>query len=133
MLSDTEIPPEVWAEAKVGEEDETYYQIAVLWEYLCKIQSVGSSEPMLKRLPQVAVSVLVIPHSNASEERVFSMVHKNKTPFRPSLGLDGTLQSILPVRLGIEEPCEKFEPTKDLLVNAKKATWEYNKTHSSRH
>ena len=46
----------------------------------------------------MAVSVLVVPHSNASEERVFSMVRNNKTPFRPSLGLDGTLQSILQVK-----------------------------------
>lgn len=55
------------------------------------------------------------------------MVHKNKTPFRPSLGLDGTLSSIITVKLGIEDPCEKFEPTSSLLDTAKKATWEYNK------
>ena len=133
LLRDTDIPPEVWAEAKVGEDEETYYQIDILWGYLCKVLQIGSSEPKFKRLAKVAVSVLVVPHSNASEERVFSMVRNNKTPFRPSLGLDGTLQSILQVKLGVEEPCEKFDPTKDLLVKAKKATWEYNKAHSSRH
>lgn len=133
LLNNAEIPPEVWAEAKIGEDEEAYYQIDTIWGHLCKILNVGSSEPRFKRLAQVAVSVLVIPHSNASEERVFSMVRKNKTPFRPSLGLDGTLQSILQVKLGIEDPCEKFEPTKDVFVKAKKATWEYNKAHSSRH
>ena len=132
LLRDTDIPPEVWAEAKVGEDEEKYYQIDILWGYLCKVLQIGSSEPMFMRLAKVAVSVLVVPHSNASEERVFSMVRKNKTPFRPSLGLDGTLQSILQVKLGVEEPCEKFDPIKDLLMKAKKATWEYNKAHSSR-
>ena len=82
---------------------------------------------------QVAKVVLVIPHSNASEERIFSMVRNNKTPFRLSLGLDETLPSIIQVKLGVDDPCEKFEPTKQLLEKAKKVTWEYNKAHSSKH
>ena len=107
-----------------------YFSIDVLWAYIRKIQIIGSSECKFAWLSKVATTVLVIPHSNASEERVFSMVRKNKTPFRPSLGLDGTLSSIITVKLGIEEPCEKFEPDRALLDDAK-ATWEYNKAHSS--
>lgn len=76
--------------------------------------------------------VLVIPHSNAFEERVFSMICKNKTLFHPSLLLDGTLSSIITVKLGLDDPCEKCEPGKELLAKAKKSTWEYNKTHSSK-
>ena len=53
--------------------------------------------------------VLVIHHSNASEEMVFSMVRKNKTSLRPSLALDGTLSSIISVKLGVEEPSEKLK------------------------
>ena len=34
------------------------------------------------------------------------------------------------MKLGDEDPCEKFEPTKQLLEKAKKATWEYYKAHS---
>ena len=30
LLRDTDIPLEVWAEAKVGEDEETYYQIDIL-------------------------------------------------------------------------------------------------------
>lgn len=41
--------------------------------------------------------------------------------------------SIITVKLGIEDPCEKFEPCKTLLESAKKATWEYNKAHPSKH
>ncbi len=132
LLRDTDIPIQVWEVAKVGEDEAVYYRIDVLWGHLCKIKEIGSSELKFRRLAEVAKAVLVIPHSNASEERVFSMVRKNKTPFRPSLGLDGTLSSIIKVKLGIEDPCEKFEPTKTLLKDAKKATWEYNKAHSSK-
>lgn len=90
-----------------------------------------SSNVRFPRLLQVAKSVLVIPHSNASEEPIFSMVRKNKTPFRPSLGIDKTLLSLLTVKLGVDEPCEIFEPSKELLKSTKKVTTEYNQAHSS--
>ena len=96
------------------------------------MQKVDSVEPMFCRLIQVAKVVLIVPHSNAAEKRVFSMVRKNKTPFRSSLSLDGTLSSIITVKLGVDDPCEKFEPSKQLLETAKKSTWEYNKAHSSK-
>lgn len=133
LLSDTDIPTNVWENAKVGEDEDVYYRIDALWGHLCQMPTVGSSQPRFSRLAQVARSVVVIPHSNASEERVFSMVRKNKTPFHPNLGLDGTLSSIIQVKLGVDDPCEKFEATKQVLEKAKKATWEYNKAHSSIH
>ena len=85
--------------AKVGDDENIYYCMDAIWGYLSKIQVIGSSELKFGRLGKVARAVLVIPHSNASEERVFSMVRKNKTPFRPSLGLDGTLSSIIKIKL----------------------------------
>ena len=39
-------------------------------------------------LTTVAKLIFVIPHSNAEEEYVFSLVRKNKTCFRPNLDLD---------------------------------------------
>ena len=69
---------------------------------------------------------------SALEERVFSMVSKNKTKFRPNLQLDGTLSSIICVKLGNTEPCSSYNPPKDVLENAKKATKEYNKLYSSK-
>lgn len=119
----------MWDAAKSGESENVYYSMDVIWGYLCKMQVTGSSELKFGRLCRVARAVLVIPHSNASEERIFSMVRKNKTPFRPGLGLDGTLSS---VKLGIEDLCKKFEPCKALLDSAKKATREYNKAHPSK-
>ena len=93
---------------------------------------IGSTELKFSKLLEVVKTVLMIPNSNASEERVFSLVRKNKTPFRPSLAVEGTLSSIIGIKLGIDDPCEKFEPTKQVLKDAKKATWEYNKAHSSK-
>ena len=46
-------------------------------------------------LPKVAEVILVIPHSNAELERLFSIVRKNKSLDRSSLTLDETLSSIL--------------------------------------
>ena len=75
--------------------------------------------------------VLVTPHSNAEEERVFSMVRKNKTDFRSSLKSDGSLSSILTVKLNNKESSDKYEPSKALIEKSKKVTWEYNKQHQS--
>ena len=80
---------------------------------------------------RIALLVLTKPHSNAEEEQLFSMVRKNKTAFRSSLNPQGSLSSIMIVKLAQTEPAHKFEPPKELLKKAKAATWEYNKEHSS--
>ena len=59
------------------------------------------------------------------------MVTKNKTAFRPSLKLDGTLSSILTIKLANPEPCFQYEPTHSVLETAKRATMEYNRAHST--
>lgn len=46
-------------------------------------------------LCQVAEVVILIPHSNAAEERIFSPVSKNKTQNRPNFAVEDTLGSIL--------------------------------------
>ena len=76
--------------------------------------------------------VLLIPHSNAQGECIFSMVRKNKTAFRPNLDPKGMLSSILTVKLANNVAAHQFEPTKDLLKTAKSATWKYNKEHSNK-
>ena len=83
------------------------------------------------QLCKVAKLVLVIPHSNA-EERVFSMVRKNKMVFRPSLDPKGTFSNILMIKLANTVPAHCFEPMKELLKSAKSAKWEYNKEHSKK-
>ena len=72
--------------------------------------------------------ILVLPHSNAGEERVFSKVRKNKITFRSSLSMEGTLSSILTFKLA-DVNAVKFKLPSELLKKAKGATWEYNKQH----
>ena len=57
---------------------------------------------------------------------MFSMVRKNKTPFRPCLGVDNTLPGVLTVQLATEEPCHKFEPAASCEESGK---WEGNREH----
>ena len=45
-----------------------------VWSVISKIKLVGNL--LIKKLSEVALLVLVIPHSNAGEERVFSQVKK---------------------------------------------------------
>ncbi len=79
----------------------TTYRMDVVWGYLSTMR-FADGQLMFKKLFKVAKLVLVLPHSNAGEERVFSMVRKNKTSFRSSLSMEGTLSSILTVKLAVK-------------------------------
>ena len=131
LLNDDTIPKDIWDKATVtdGENEEhRYFRMDILWNYMSTLRTPDHSL-RFKRLCKIAKLVLLIPQSNAEEERVFSMVRKNKISFRPSLDPEGTLSSILTVKLANPEPAHKFQPTKELLKTAKSATWEYNKAH----
>jgi hypothetical protein len=57
------------------------------WIYyglICHLSTHVDGSPIFPILAdsEVAQLVLTIPHSNAAEERVISVVRKNKTPFR---------------------------------------------------
>ncbi len=62
-----------------------------------------------ERLAAVDKLVLVLPHANADAERVFSVVGLNKTKRRDSLALDGTLSSIMTIKMANLETCFKRE------------------------
>jgi len=51
------------------------------------------------RLSKIALLVLTIPHSNAGEERVFSMIKKNLTSLRSSLDQEETLGSFMTIKM----------------------------------
>ncbi|CAL8328135.1 unnamed protein product [Boreogadus saida] len=55
----------------------------------------------------------------------------NKTKTRNSLALDGTLSSIMTIKMADLEPCFKWEPPSDVLKTSKKATGQYNRAHRS--
>ena len=103
----------------------THSRIDVLWWHIANLVIPGKQVKRLKVLPKVAKVTLVIQHSNAELERLFSIVRKNKSLDRSSLSLDGTLSSILATKTMYpksETPCYKWRPTQKLLETSKKAT-----------
>ena len=75
-----------------------HYRVDILWWYIAHMKQPGSSAKRFQHLTRIVEAVLVIPHSNAEEERLFSIVRKNKTDSRSCLGLDGTLSNILAMK-----------------------------------
>src|SRR4029434_4565596 len=95
----------------------------VCFSILCFVHSqkvAGTKE--FERLVAVAKLVLVLPHSNADAERVFSVVELNKTKTRNILALDGTLCSIRAIKMADLEPCFRWEPPSEVIKASKKAT-----------
>lgn len=83
MLDESDIPNDIWDEAIVHQNEEvSYYRMDTVWHHIATMRA-PDSRPRFARLCRIAKLTLVLPHSNAQEERVFSMVQKNKTAFRP--------------------------------------------------
>ena len=131
FMERADIPERVWQSALVVDGETRNHRMDVIWNHLKTVRNTDGGF-VFEKLAQVAILVLTLPHSNAEEERVFSLITKNKTKFRPNLKLNGTLSSILTIKLANTEPCHKYEPTKEVLETAKKATVEYNTAHSSK-
>jgi hypothetical protein len=125
-MCETDIPRNIWEAAQIGDIQDKQYRMDVIWGYLkSKLPLPG----------KIALSVLVIPHSNAGEERVFSTIRKNKTEFRSQLQLGGSLNAIMRIKMSIPRellPCYKWKPSNELLKKCKSATRLYNEDHSSK-
>ncbi|XP_047206297.1 uncharacterized protein LOC124858342 [Girardinichthys multiradiatus] len=78
-------------------------------------------------LPRLMKALLCIPHSNASSERVFSMVRKIVTENRMSLD-NSTVCALLSCKINHSGPGHKYTPSKRVLKDAKSATNLYNKS-----
>lgn len=107
------------------------YQVEALSETVvmrtcrCSQLKDGEGRPKFGQLAKVMLGILVIPHSNADSERVFSCVRKNRTAFRPTLG-DGTLGSLLVEKqhmFATGGVCHKQEYSMKLIREAKSATY----------
>ena len=97
----------------------------IIWSYL------RQPFPLLSK---IALSVLTLLHSNATEERVFSMIKKNKTEFRANLDLSKTLDSIMVIKMNHPEqmiPCHSMRFSDEFLKKCKLACSVYNKEYSS--
>ena len=67
--------------------------------------------------------ILTIPHSIAVEERIFSIVRKNKTCFQQSLDPEETLASMATIKFAMEsESVETFNIEQEVFTAAKSTT-----------
>ena len=124
LLQHEDISASVWEEAlvvTVEDESDRHCRMDVVWHYLALVKCADGNQKF-SRISKIAKLVLYIAHSNAGEERVFSMVRKNKTPFHPNLAVDKTLPSLLTVKLATEEPCHKYNPPTSVVQRAGKVT-----------
>ena len=133
LLERSEISDTIWKEALIYEKGtevskKQYYRMDVIWAYLSGIKNVDSSL-RFELLSSVARLVLVIPHSNAGKEGVLSLIKQNRTSIRSSLNANGTLSSMIQIKLANTDSCIEWEPSKDLLKAAKTATKQYNTMH----
>ena len=82
-----------------GNKKKTYYRMDTIWSSLCEMKIPGMDILRFHKLGKVAKVVLTILHSNAREERVFSVIHKIKRDDRGKLQLQRTLSSLVYVKI----------------------------------
>ena len=61
----------------IWEEDEKVCRMDELWGFLKGYRAPGTTELMINQLFKVVEFVLINPHTNAGEERLFSYINKN--------------------------------------------------------
>ena len=111
----------------------------VLWYHLQSMKSPIRYNKRFNILFEVAQIVLLIPHSNAAIERLFSLLNKNKNELsdRNRLDQDKALSSILAVKLDCPDTssafCYQIQSDKELLGMAKKAVVTYKQPSGHRH
>ncbi|KAK3698610.1 hypothetical protein QZH41_014592, partial [Actinostola sp. cb2023] len=130
MLDEKDIPSVVMEAAGKGD---SKLSADVIWSHLNSMTR-PDGQKRFPKLAKIALLVLTIPHSNAEEERVFSMIKKNKTSFRASLDQQETLGSIMTIKMEmLNRSATKgvFDLPPAVLREAKKATRLYNKAHSN--
>ena len=132
------IGPIAWKDPEVVVVDNNkqrcvHFRVDALWYFWSQIKITGTSLSRFKLLPRIASIVLVIPHSNADHERLFSIVRKSKIDSRSSLKLDGTLSSILSMKTHYLEatiPCYRWKPDAALLEKLQSTARAYNDNHN---
>ena len=83
--------------------------------------AVGELETEYKVISQLALTLLLIPHSNAIAERIFSMINHNLTDSRKCLSKDKTLNNSMIIKLA--DLADDFQPSEALKRKAKSATF----------
>ena len=127
LLRDSDIPDHVMESCKTDRGD---LKLDSLWSFVGEMKNDAEKALLFPRFSKVVRLILTILHSNAEKERVFSIVRKNKTCFRPRLDPEETLASIVTVKLAMEsESVETFNIPQEVLTAAESATYKYKPSH----
>ena len=127
LLRDSDIPDHVMESCKTDRGD---LKLDSLWSFIGQMKDHAENALLFPCLWKVVRLILFILHSNVEEERVFSIVRKNKTCFRPRLYSEETLASIVAVKLTIEsESLKTFNIPQEVLTAAKSAIYKYKMSH----
>ena len=127
LLHDSDIPDHVMESCKTDQGD---LKLDSFWSFIGQMEDHAENALLFLRLWKAFRLILTIPHSNAEEERAFSIVRKNKTCFRPRLGPEETLASIVTVKLAMEsESDDTFNIPGEVLTAAESAIYKYKLFH----
>lgn len=94
------------------------------WHILSLVTNQSTGNLRYPNLSKLMLGILVLPHSNAGDERIFSLVRKNLTDFRSSLGAE-TLEALIiekSYNISSSKKCYERNFSQVLLHDAKKAT-----------
>ena len=120
-LWNTEIPEDIWEQSLVKDTEEYRYYRILFKSFSTKIG-------------RHALFLLTIPHNNAAEECIFSMITKNKRKFRSSLNNNSSLNSIMRIKMNKPKsfkPCYQWKYSEELMKKCKKTCMGYNAKHSN--
>lgn len=104
-------------------------RVDLTWSTISQMKDISSGELKYGHLAKVMHLILSIAHSNAADERLFSMVRKNMTEFRPSLGTP-TLSDLLTQKVASQargEACFQVKFSDKVLEKCKAATMSFVK------
>ena len=101
--------------------------VDAFWSAMASLKTVAGHYKY-STISKLMKTYLLLPHSNADSERVFSMVNKICTEHRADLAQD-TVAGVLSVKVNSRVDPQRFEPSRNELGKAKSATMEYNRLH----
>ena len=104
-------------------------ELCSYWEEIGRMKTLDG-RPRFPHLTSLAKCILSLPVSNADTERVFSNVRKIGTDYRTKME-QSTLCALLSCKLNSDVDCFELETPLDLLRNAKRATMDYSRQHST--
>ena len=86
-------------------------------EFWFSVKKIKHSDEtlMFPNLSQFMINLLVLPHSSAAVERIFSQVKLIKTDQRNRLNTNSINGLILTKENGGNTPCFEWEPTKQMI------------------